>query len=443
MKPYQVLLFIAAVMACMAALCVALPERIVWGEEELRWPTLAEVFDAEPIQDGFDEEDYGWEVDTIGTLDTLNILAALDTISEPVQSTPIVPVPHVPVDSTTDSRIYLSAFYASLPQTGERVVRVMHYGDSQIEEDRITQQIRERLQQRYGGQGVGLMPLAQTIPSRSVKQELRMNGRVVNPYHGPQRYLSYASKQLQRADGRYGMMGQMVMMDNELASGSEELMTICVPQTQSAHYSRWRVFADSTIRYRFSGDTVWLNGRGAVYGLSQECEKGIIVDNIPMRGCLGLVFTKMDSALLKSFYRDENVKLIILQFGGNAIPFNEKPGTIQSIVRGLRGQVRYIRACAPQADILFVGPSDMARLTDGQWQTYSMVPYMDNMLRKMAQEEQIAYFSLYQWMGGSGSMMRWQEAGLACNDGVHFYRSGARKAGNAIADWILEGVNNE
>jgi lysophospholipase L1-like esterase len=71
-----------------------------------------------------------------------------------------------------------------------------------------------------------------------------------------------------------------------------------------------------------------------------------------------------------------------------------------------------------------------------------MVPYMDRLLQKMALEENIAYFSLYRWMGGSGSMMRWQEVGLAGTDGVHFTRSGARKAGNAVANWILEGIEN-
>ena len=81
----------------------------------------------------------------------------------------------------------------------------------------------------------------------------------------------------------------------------------------------------------------------------------------------------------------------------------------------------------------------MMRQVDGEWETYPLVPYMDKLLQKMAQEEQIAYFSLYRWMGGAGSMKRWQEIGLAGSDGVHFYRGGARKAGNAVAEWILSG----
>jgi lysophospholipase L1-like esterase len=39
-------------------------------------------------------------------------------------------------------------------------------------------------------------------------------------------------------------------------------------------------------------------------------------------------------------------------------------------------------------------------------------------------------------------MKRWQEIGLAGEDGIHFTRSGARKAGNAVAEWIIEGIKN-
>lgn len=306
----------------------------------------------------------------------------------------------------------------------------------------MTMQIRETLQKRYGGQGVGLMPLAQTIPTRTTRQELQMNGKIITPQNGPKRYLVYGPKRDQRKDGLYGVMGQVAIMADSLVSGSEDIIAVCKPQMESAHYERWKIFADSTIRYETNGDTVWLSGKGAVYGLSQESDTGVIVDNIPMRGCLGLVFTKMDSTQLATFYAEENVKLIIMQFGGNAIPFNEQPSTIKSIVKGLRDQVRYVQRCAPEASILFIGPSDMIRKKDGEWQTYPMVPYMDKLLRKMALEENIAYFSLYNWMGGSGSMLRWQEAGLAGSDGVHFYRNGAKKAGNAVVEWILGGMEN-
>ena len=425
MRPAKVLLFIACVMACLGVLCVLLPGRVSWGDKELRWPTLTEVFAA---PDTTDIPELVAEPDSLPQADTV------------VTPAPKPVIPKVVVDSTADSRVFLSAFYASLSESTDRVVRALHYGDSQIEEDRMTQQIREALQVRYGGAGAGLLPLAQTIPSLTVRQQLYMSRRYVAPAQGPQRYLVYGPRRDQRSDGFYGVMGQMAMMSDSLVKGSEDIMAVCTPQTKGTRYSEWKIFADTTIHYTTSGDTVRLNGRGAVYGLSQQSETGVIVDNIPMRGCLGLVFTKMDSTQLTTFYHNENVRLIIMQFGGNAIPFNKSPGTIGAIVRGLRGQVQYLQRQAPEASILFIGPSDMLTQEDGEWHTYPMVPYMDRLLQKMALEENIAYFSLYRWMGGRGSMMRWQEAGLAGSDGVHFTRSGARKAGNAVAEWILEGM---
>lgn len=435
MRPYKVLLFIAAVMAGLAALCFVLPGRIVVGDKELRWPTLAEVL-GEPSAVSCQLSD---SLGDLGIPDTLEFPDPPQTPQTSQAPQPIL-TPKVLVDSTVDSRMFLKAFYASLTECGEQVVRVLHYGDSQIEEDRMTQQIRESLQQRYGGSGVGLMPLAQTIPTRTIRQQLHMNGRLVQPAQGPQRYIVYGPKRDQRKDGLYGIMGQVAEMNDSLVDGSESIMALCTPQDKKQRYNRWQVFADSTIAYSFSGDTVRLSGRGKVYGLSQISDTGIIVDNIPMRGCLGLVFTKIDSAQIASFCHEQHVRLIIMQFGGNAIPFNQNPRTIGAIVRGLRDQVRYMQQCAPEASILFIGPSDMLTQTDGEWQTYPMVPYMDRMLHQMALKENIAYFSLFRWMGGEGSMKRWQEIGLAGEDGIHFTRSGARKAGKAVAEWLLEGM---
>ena len=47
MKPYKVLIFIVCCFVSLAALCVVLPGRVAIGDKELRWPTLAEVFDTE------------------------------------------------------------------------------------------------------------------------------------------------------------------------------------------------------------------------------------------------------------------------------------------------------------------------------------------------------------------------------------------------------------
>lgn len=445
------------------------------GKWNLRFPTLAEALDLETV-------------DTIQlTYDTL-LLAEADTVIPPVAdtlpATDTLPAASAqpreatqPVESAqlaagtlpatgTDPRTYLAAFYAALDSADTMPVRVMHYGDSQIEEDRITNNLRENLQKQYGGGGVGLIPLHQTIPTRTIRQWLSIDGVVQTAQKGTKRYLVYGPRSMRMDGDDYGVMGQVAIMDSTLVAGSEDVILNIEPidkkRTPHNYFNRIRVLTDSVDGYVLTNDTtlhyttqsfttlhytlpdsttrceLHLQGRGKVYGISLETDKGVIVDNIPMRGCSGNIFTKIDSAQLAAFYRETNTRLIILQYGGNMIPQTENPSTISGYVRTtLRQQVRYIRACAPQASILFIGPSDMSTRIDGEMVTYPLVPYMDRLLKKMAQEEQIAYWSMYDAMGGNGSMVKWVEVGLAGSDYVHFTRAGANKVGKKLYDWLM------
>ena len=90
----------------------------------------------------------------------------------------VVEVPQIDeneVDTLRDTRWYMRRFYQALDSTKMHPVRVVHYGDSQLEEDRMTMTLRRALQGRYGGKGVGLLPLHQTIPMRTVSQSSYIN----------------------------------------------------------------------------------------------------------------------------------------------------------------------------------------------------------------------------------------------------------------------------
>ena len=51
-----------------------------------------------------------------------------------------------------------------------RTVRVAHYGDSQIELDRISSNLREALQTRFGGRGTGMFPALTNTPMASISR---------------------------------------------------------------------------------------------------------------------------------------------------------------------------------------------------------------------------------------------------------------------------------
>ena len=459
MRPRHIAYIIWTVIALLGVVSLVVPDG-GWhiGKWNLRFPTLAEALDLETVDSlQLTVDTLLAEVDTIISVSE-DTVAKEDTIAKKPQ--PVIPTVNV---ANTDSRAYLAAFYAALDSAGSMPVRVVHYGDSQIEEDRITCILRGRWQQQYGGGGVGLIPLHQTIPTRTIRQWLSINGVVQTVQGGPKRYLVYGPRSMRLDNDDYGVMGQVAVMDSTLVAGSEDVVMNIEPIDKKRqphnYFNHIRVLTDSVEGYVLVQDSllpiahhqspialidscerceIHLHGKGKVYGVSLETATGVIVDNIPMRGCSGNIFTKIDSAQLSDFYRETNTRLIILQFGGNMIPQTENASTISGYVRStMRQQVRYIRACAPEASILFIGPSDMSTRIDGQMTTYPLVPYMDRLLKKMAQEEQIAYWSMYDAMGGNGSMVKWVEIGLAGSDYVHFTRAGANKVGKILYEWLM------
>ena len=462
--------------ALLGLMCVVLPERMHIGQLTLRWTTIGNVLGREDeglnsfVDEGLNSSvDEGLRIkeerlnstdsDTSETKVISPSSCVLHPSSNDSPSSCVLP-PSSVEDVQGDSDA-LRAFRQGLEEVDRRTVRVVHYGDSQIEEDRMTQTLRRHLQALYGGGGVGMLPLHQTIPTRTIKQTLTINGIRQTSQQGPRRHLVYGPKAQRREDGVYGAMGQVAIIGDTALQRQDSAVLHVEPMGKKPHsetyFNRLRLWAKGDFRCYVNGQPfidssatilpladsttscdLALVGFGEVYAVSLETEKGVIVDNVPMRGCTGTIFTDIDSTQLATFYRETNTRLIIMQFGGNAIPFNEQPSTIAGTVQSLRKQVRYLRQCAPEASIIFVGPGDMLTLIDGEATTYPLLPYMDRLLRKMAAEEHIAYFSLYEMMGGKESMLRWQKNGWAGSDGVHFTRRGAEIAGEKLSEYILK-----
>ena len=370
-----------------------------------------------------------------------------ETMPEIVKAT-IPPAVEEPVGA-------LDYFIEGLREAGSKQVRVVHYGDSQIEEDRITSTLRNYLQNEYGGVGSGLLPLVQTIPTRTIVQYLLVDGQRITAREGPKRFLVYGPKNQQRdSSNHYGVMGQVAILDSLCDS-----VTLHVEPygklTSANYFSQLRVLATKDIlvdgsrkhvgalRDTLTRLNIDICGEGDVYGVSLESPTGVIVDNIPMRGGSGNVFTKMNRKQLSDFYAETNTRLIILQFGGNVMPWANTEERVRGYANSMRRQIRYLKECAPETSILFIGPSDMLTVVDGEKMSYPTIAYMDQQLARAAAAEGIAYWSLFRSMGGEGSMLAWQEKGLASSDGVHFYRSGANKAGELLWSWLKRKIEEQ
>jgi hypothetical protein len=186
--------------------------------------------------------------------------------------------------------------------------------------------------------------------------------------------------------------------------------------------------------------TLKLTGSAEIYGLATDGVAGVTVDNVPMRGSTGHILTRIDTCLLKTAYRLDDTRLVILQFGGNFVPAASSSKAISGYMDKVREQIAYFQRVTPGSKILFIGPSDMAASTeDGRIVSYRRLPELVDSLKTVSLASGAAYWDLYRMMGGQNSMAQWVRhyPAYAGPDYVHFTSTGARLVGEALSRSLL------
>ena len=446
MKPGKITLFFACVIVALALICAIFPsDGITVGSHSLYLPSVHDL--AEANRSSSDDSD----------------LSSKSLPPEMAQLNDSIVCLQISSDSS-GSRFWLpdSTFFDAFWQAAEdatnqgRIVRILHYGDSQIEMDRMTAQLRSYMQQTFGGGGPGMVPFRTIIPTLAVSQSTSGNLTHLS---------SFGDSTVTRSRGNYGPMMQCFRMSGD---ASLSLRTASHPSVDDhvKSFANIRLVYNnrsgalrSTLTNRQTkasdsreaditgvGSMVWtldsatttlsLTTRGSadLYCVTVDNGPGVAVDNIPMRGCSGQQFTLVDQNLLSQAYAHLNVGLIILQFGGNSVPYLNNEKSIATYCHSMGKQIDYLHRCCPGAKILFVGPSDMSTRHKGVLQTYPMLPTLIDSLIATANSHDAAYWSIYHAMGGWNSMVQWNKKGLAGSDYIHFSQRGADKMGSTLAE---------
>lgn len=155
------------------------------------------------------------------------------------------------------------------------------------------------------------------------------------------------------------------------------------------------------------------------------------MDNIGVRGAAGYEFRRQDQALLGAMTADLDVRLLILQFGGNVVPGIKDSSDVEGYGRMFAGQIARFRKMMPKAAILVIGPGDMS-IRDGEHMvTRPYLEAVNNTLKRTALDNGAVFWDMFAAMGGRNSMVSWVEAtpALAATDYVHFSPQGSRKVG--------------
>ena len=145
-----------------------------------------------------------------------------------------------------------------------------------------------------------------------------------------------------------------------------------------------------------------------------------------MRGSAGLVFSRLDGEMLKKMYNDLQVKLLILQFGGNVVPYiSDNYGYYE---RWFYRELSKLKSLVPDLNIIVIGVADMSVREKDNYISYSNIEPVRDALKSAAFRADCAFWDMYSAMGGKNSMPSWvfAQPSLASSDFVHFNERGAR-----------------
>ena len=338
--------------------------------------------------------------------------------------------------------------------------QIVHYGDSQIEGDRITGYVRNRLQLAYSGGGPGFIPIKVVYSQNSL--DLTASPNWV-------RYAFFDRKQRKTVShnsyGLWATYSRFTPYVKDTASrGLTKASFVIKPSTKSyarlQHYNKFglhygnarsrvsiRVYQDGNIikidtliadgkyhNYKLNFVTtpkelkVELETRVSpdFYGITLDAASGVKMDNVAMRGEAGRIFTRMNYENYRQMSADRQVDLFIFQYGGNTIPYMKTDQQLKDYVEGLIFNMKWVNRANPNAMLMLLGPGDMTTSRNGQRLTYPYLPKLNELMKEECLKNDIAYFSMYEAMGGENSMISWVKQGMAAADYVHFSPKGTK-----------------
>ena len=183
-------------------------------------------------------------------------------------------------------------------------------------------------------------------------------------------------------------------------------------------------------------------GQGSrFYGVALDGKNGVSLDNFSMRGSGGQHLSKIPQETLQGFASVRPYDLIILHFGLNVA--NAKQKDYGSYARQMAQVVQHMKAAYPGASILIVSMADRdKRGADGQMHTMDGVRELISYTRKMASDEHVAFWNLYEAMGGDGSVARMTAKKQANLDYTHINFAGGKHIASLLYDVLINGKTN-
>jgi lysophospholipase L1-like esterase len=195
-----------------------------------------------------------------------------------------------------------------------------------------------------------------------------------------------------------------------------------------------------------------------LFGVVMERAKpGVIVDSLGVVGRRLGSLRSWDWSIIGDQLATRDPRLVVLQYGTNEA--DDPDLVLDDLARYYDETIIRIRAAAPTASILILGPPDMGVREGGkgcdrmkskpdqptipecEWRTPAVLPEIISVEHAAALRNHVAFFDTFAAMGGADHMGVWAEADpkVAYKDRVHFTDIGYQRWADALSGALLEG----
>jgi lysophospholipase L1-like esterase len=344
----------------------------------------------------------------------------------------------------------------TLEKTKKGSVRIAYFGDSMIESDLIVQDVRKDYQKKFGGQGIGFIPLSSLSPFLGIRYE-----------YSPE-WSTYSEFGSKKSPTSLGISGYVSFADTGVSvwtfykSGFHPLVRPTLFYGRSNNNAaKMTITADnSTLEPVLLKPTGMLNKLFLAslprelkiqfdnaesipfYGVSFSGTSGVNIDDFALRSSSGLSLGKLNIALMNAFQKELNYDLIILQFGANVL--NPEATGYNWFAARMVNVVNHLKKCFPDAEILVISQADKATKYGTEMKTDTTLAALIRAQEKYARNTGSAFLNLFHLMGGEGSMVKWvsETPPLARSDYTHFNIEGAKKVGHLIFEKLNQEYEN-
>lgn len=348
-------------------------------------------------------------------------------------------------------------FYAALNSANSRPVKIAVLGDSFIEGDILTADLREQLQEIFGGCGIGFVPFSSNLPPIRATANLRYEKWTS---------MSVMSRSVpEEAKGRFFVSGVLSRPQEKALSRVEATSyrkhLRGVPQAKLLFVNEGSTIIDITVNDSIheqfappsSAEMQQITLRGRInsvearfsqtegfwgYGMTMYADNGIVVDNYSIRGNAGHALYKAGKSIIGQISAfTGGYDLVILQYGLNVLT----PGQLgyDNYAATLTSIVGHVKSCFPGSSIMIMSVGDRSSRASGDFGTMPEVDGMIRAQRAAATKCQTAFWNTFLGMGGRNSMVRYVENNWAAKDHTHIGYAGGRQIARRMVEALISG----